>query len=83
MDNAVALVQAYLRINGYFSVAEFPILEDSHGQFYDAHAQYNQMESDPDNMGIMIAYLPATETPESALRLAPARSRREAGGNRQ
>lgn len=27
MDNAVALVQAYLRINGYFTVAEYPILE--------------------------------------------------------
>jgi hypothetical protein len=30
MDNAVALVQAYLRINGYFTVAEYPILE-THG----------------------------------------------------
>jgi hypothetical protein len=27
MDNAVALVQAYLRINGYFTVAEYPILK--------------------------------------------------------
>ncbi len=27
MDNSVALVQAYLRINGYFTVAEYPILE--------------------------------------------------------
>lgn len=26
MDTAVALVQAYLRLNGYFTVAEFPIL---------------------------------------------------------
>jgi hypothetical protein len=33
MDNAVALVQAYLRVNGYFTVAEFPILEGSHGRF--------------------------------------------------
>ena len=24
MDNAVALVQAYLRVNGYFTVAEYP-----------------------------------------------------------
>ncbi len=31
MDNAVALVQAYLRINGYFTVAEYPILE-THGK---------------------------------------------------
>lgn len=31
MDNAVALVQAYLRINGYFTVAEYPILE-THGR---------------------------------------------------
>ncbi len=30
MDNAVALVQAYLRINGYFTVAEYPVLE-THG----------------------------------------------------
>lgn len=27
MDNAVALVQAYLHMNGYFTVAEFPVLE--------------------------------------------------------
>ncbi len=27
MDNAVRLVQAYLRINGYFTVTEFPIVE--------------------------------------------------------
>lgn len=27
MDNAVALVQAYLRVNGYFTVTEFPIVE--------------------------------------------------------
>ena len=29
MDNAVALVQAYLRVNGYFTVTEFPIVEIS------------------------------------------------------
>lgn len=27
MDTAVALVQAYLHVNGYFTVAEFPVLE--------------------------------------------------------
>lgn len=27
MDQAVALVEAYLRLNGYFSVTEFPVLE--------------------------------------------------------
>lgn len=27
MDNAVALVQAYLRVNGYFTVVEYPVLE--------------------------------------------------------
>jgi hypothetical protein len=27
MDNAVALVQTYLRINGYFTVAEYPVIE--------------------------------------------------------
>ena len=29
MDNAVALVQAYLRVNGYFTVSEYPIVEAS------------------------------------------------------
>jgi hypothetical protein len=29
MDSAVALVQAYLRMNGYFTVAEYPVLEIS------------------------------------------------------
>ena len=27
MDNAVALVQAYLRLHGYFTVTEFPVVE--------------------------------------------------------
>lgn len=27
MDNAVALVQAYLRVNGYFTIAEYPVVE--------------------------------------------------------
>ncbi|WP_121255515.1 hypothetical protein [Nocardioides ferulae] len=29
MDTAVALVQAYLHLNGYFTVAEYPVLYDS------------------------------------------------------
>lgn len=32
MDNAVALVQAYLRVNGYFTVAEYPVLEAARGR---------------------------------------------------
>ncbi|MCI0433543.1 MAG: hypothetical protein L0271_07830 [Gemmatimonadetes bacterium] len=31
MDNAVALVQAYLRVNGYFTVSEFPVVERLRG----------------------------------------------------
>ncbi len=27
MDNAVSLVQAYLRVNGYFTVTEYPVVE--------------------------------------------------------
>jgi hypothetical protein len=27
MDSAVALVQSYLHVNGYFTVAEYPVLE--------------------------------------------------------
>jgi hypothetical protein len=27
MDNAVALVQAYLQVNGYFTVTGYPVLE--------------------------------------------------------
>ena len=27
MDTAVALVQAYLNVNGYFAVVEYPVLE--------------------------------------------------------
>lgn len=34
MDNAVALVQAYLRVNGYFTVAEYPVLESTRGSGY-------------------------------------------------
>lgn len=30
MDPAVSLVQAYLRVNGYFTVAEYPVLEATH-----------------------------------------------------
>jgi hypothetical protein len=36
MDNAVALVQAYLRVNGYFTVAEFPVVEVMHRAEYRA-----------------------------------------------
>lgn len=31
MDTAVALVQAYLQVNGYFTVCEYPILESARG----------------------------------------------------
>ena len=31
MDTAVALVQAYLHVNGYFTVAEYPVLEAFRG----------------------------------------------------
>ena len=34
MDNAVALVQAYLRVNGYFTVSEYPVLEPTRGGEY-------------------------------------------------
>ena len=27
MDTAVALIETYLRVNGYFTVAEYPIIE--------------------------------------------------------
>lgn len=30
MDTAVALVQSYLHVNGYFTVAEYPVLETLH-----------------------------------------------------
>jgi hypothetical protein len=34
MDNAVALVQAYLNVNGYFTVTEYPVLEAlKHGRY--------------------------------------------------
>ena len=37
MDNAVALVEAYLRLNGYFTVTEYPILRtDGAGRYYTA-----------------------------------------------
>ena len=32
MDTAVALVQAYLHVNGYFTVAEYPVLEAYRGE---------------------------------------------------
>ena len=31
MDTSVALVQAYLQVNGYFTVAEYPVFEASRG----------------------------------------------------
>lgn len=34
MDNAVALVQAYLRVNGYFTVSEYPVLEARRSEGY-------------------------------------------------
>lgn len=32
MDTSVAIVQAYLHVNGYFTVAEYPVLEASRGE---------------------------------------------------
>lgn len=32
MDTAVALVEAYLRVNGYFTIAEYPVLEELRGE---------------------------------------------------
>lgn len=37
MDTAVALVEAYLRVNGYFTVTEYPVLE-ADGLRTEAHA---------------------------------------------
>ena len=34
MDNSVALVQAYLRLNGYFTVSEFPVIASTKGGGY-------------------------------------------------
>jgi hypothetical protein len=34
VDNAVALVQSYLRVNGYFTVAEYPVVEAARGAGY-------------------------------------------------
>ena len=34
MDTAVALVESYLRINGYFTVSEYPVIEASHDGGY-------------------------------------------------
>lgn len=34
MDNAVAIVQAYLHLNGYFTVTEYPIIESLTGDNY-------------------------------------------------
>jgi hypothetical protein len=34
MDNAVGVVQAYLQINGYFTVAEYPIVERTESGVY-------------------------------------------------
>ena len=34
MDNPVALVQAYLRVNGYFTVTEYPVFETVRGGGY-------------------------------------------------
>jgi hypothetical protein len=48
MDNAVALVQAYLRLNGYFTVTEFPIIEAlAHGG--------HRMATDIDVLGVRFA----------------------------
>lgn len=34
MDNAVSLVQTYLRLNGYFTVSEFPVIEAERDGIY-------------------------------------------------
>lgn len=66
MDNAVALVQAYLRVNGYFTVAEYPVLEVS------ARKQVRTV-TDLDILAIRLAHEPADDghTPDPALGVIP------------
>lgn len=58
MDNAVSLVQAYLRVNGYFTVAEYPVLEVS--------GRGHRMITDIDILAFRFSH--AGHQPESAKR---------------
>lgn len=63
MDNAVALVQTYLRLNGYLTVTEFPIVEAA------ANGGY-QTATDLDVLGFRFGHS-CTLTPSAGSREAP------------
>jgi len=65
MDNSVALVQAYLRVNGYFTVAEYPVLEVS--------SQRVRTVTDLDILAIRLATEPGDDRadPDPALGVTP------------
>jgi hypothetical protein len=51
MDTAVALVQAYLHVNGYFTVAEYPVL----GEVKEGAARLNAAMRDPVVLEVALA----------------------------
>ncbi len=68
MDHAVALVQAYLQVNGYFTVAEYPVLEALEAGGY-------QSATDIDLLALRLCHaggvLAAGAGPDRAVRFEP------------
>ncbi|GIV80385.1 hypothetical protein GQ464_012820 [Rhodocaloribacter litoris] len=60
MDNAVALVRAYLHVNGYFTVCEYPVLEASRHGGYRAVTDLDVLAFRFPNAGRLVAGLPET-----------------------
>lgn len=59
MDNAVALVQAYLHVNGYFTVCEFPVLEAAVDGGYRTVTDLDVLAFRFPHAGRLVAGLPA------------------------
>lgn len=59
MDNAVALVQAYLHVNGYFTVCEFPVAEAAVDGGYRTVTDLDVLAFRFPHAGRLVAGLPA------------------------
>jgi hypothetical protein len=63
VDNAVALVQAYLRVNGYFTVAEYPVMEAM-------RTGYRTL-TDIDILGVRFPHASWCHRPMAGMRITP------------
>jgi len=72
VDNAVALVQAYLRVNGYFTVAEFPVIEAVRSGGYQTLTDIDVLAVRFPGAGYLVPAVPGSPHPPETFAVDPA-----------